>query len=233
MGAGQSSHGGGRWFNPSRAHQSNQRFSGNPQSVNPGRICATAQIRGDPSPTHSPNCTKTFTRARRSSSIWRNSRTCISPNSDCSTTEPKRRERARWRRWSASLARRIEFDAGALKDLRGLDRQVAHRITQFLRERLAVMDDPRALGAPLRSYHDLPIDPAFFSIVSIVSPAHAQMNLPRRPWATTAVGIPRTGGDDPNLSRATSGSSPAGCPRRSGLPASAPRRGESPARSSC
>ena len=49
------------------------------------------------------------------------------------------------------MAWRIEFDAGALKDLRGLDRQVAHRITQFLRERLAVMDDPRTLGAPLRS----------------------------------------------------------------------------------
>ena len=49
------------------------------------------------------------------------------------------------------MAWRIEFVAGALKDLRRLDRQVAHRITQFLRERLAVMDDPRALGASLRS----------------------------------------------------------------------------------
>ena len=49
------------------------------------------------------------------------------------------------------MAWRIEFDSGALKDLRGLDRQVARRITQFLRERLAVMDDPRALGTPLRS----------------------------------------------------------------------------------
>ena len=49
------------------------------------------------------------------------------------------------------MAWRIEFDAGALKDLRGLDRQVARRITQFLRERLAVMDDPRGLGTPLRS----------------------------------------------------------------------------------
>ena len=49
------------------------------------------------------------------------------------------------------MAWRIEFDAGALKDLRGLDRQIARRITQFLRERLATMDDPRGLGAALRS----------------------------------------------------------------------------------
>ena len=48
------------------------------------------------------------------------------------------------------MAWRIEFDAGALKDLRGLDRQIARRITLFLRERLGVMDDPRSLGAPLR-----------------------------------------------------------------------------------
>ena len=49
------------------------------------------------------------------------------------------------------MAWRIEFDAGALKDLRGLDKQVARRITLFLRERLGVMDDPRSLGTPLRS----------------------------------------------------------------------------------
>ena len=56
-----------------------------------------------------------------------------------------------WRRWNTSLAWRIEFDAGALKDLRSLDRQVVHRITRFLRERLAQTDDPRMLGAPLRN----------------------------------------------------------------------------------
>ena len=55
------------------------------------------------------------------------------------------------------MAWRIEFDAGALKDLRGLDKQVAHRITQFLRERLAVIDDPRSLGAPLRSPRSGPV----------------------------------------------------------------------------
>lgn len=49
------------------------------------------------------------------------------------------------------MAWRIEFDAGALKDLHTLDKQVARRITRFLRERLAQMDNPRALGAPLRS----------------------------------------------------------------------------------
>ena len=49
------------------------------------------------------------------------------------------------------MAWRIEFDASALKDLRGLDRQVAHRIVRFLRDRLGVMNDPRALGATLRS----------------------------------------------------------------------------------
>ena len=49
------------------------------------------------------------------------------------------------------MAWRIEFDAGALKDLRGLDRQVARRTTQFLRKRVGVMDDPRSLGAPLRN----------------------------------------------------------------------------------
>ena len=49
------------------------------------------------------------------------------------------------------MAWKIEFDAGALKDLHALDQQVARRITRFLRERLAQMDDPRGLGAPLRS----------------------------------------------------------------------------------
>ena len=49
------------------------------------------------------------------------------------------------------MAWRIEFDAGALKDLHALDKQVARRITRFLRERLVQMDDPRGLGAPLRS----------------------------------------------------------------------------------
>ena len=49
------------------------------------------------------------------------------------------------------MAWRIEFDAGALKDLHALDNQVARRVTRFLCERLGHMDDPRGLGAPLRS----------------------------------------------------------------------------------
>ena len=48
------------------------------------------------------------------------------------------------------MAWRIEFDAGALRDLRELDRPVAQRIVRYLRERLAVADDPRSLGGPLR-----------------------------------------------------------------------------------
>ena len=45
------------------------------------------------------------------------------------------------------MAWRIEFDGYALKDLHALDRQVGRRITRFLRERLAQMDDPRGLAA--------------------------------------------------------------------------------------
>ena len=48
------------------------------------------------------------------------------------------------------MAWRIEFESGALKDLRGLDRQIARRITRFLSERIGVLDDPRRFGAPLR-----------------------------------------------------------------------------------
>ena len=48
------------------------------------------------------------------------------------------------------MAWRIEVDAGALRDLRGLDRPVARRIVRYLRERLAMADDPRSLGALLR-----------------------------------------------------------------------------------
>ena len=48
------------------------------------------------------------------------------------------------------MAWRIEFDASALRDLRRLDRQVARRITLFLRDRIGVLDDPRRFGAPLK-----------------------------------------------------------------------------------
>ena len=48
------------------------------------------------------------------------------------------------------MAWRIEFDAAARKELERLDRQVARRILGFLRERLALANDPRSLGQALK-----------------------------------------------------------------------------------
>jgi len=48
------------------------------------------------------------------------------------------------------LAWLIEFDDAAKKDLSKLDKQIARRITGFLRERLAPLDDPRSLGHALK-----------------------------------------------------------------------------------
>lgn len=48
------------------------------------------------------------------------------------------------------MAWKIEFDRAALKDLSGLDKPVALRITRFLRERVAVLDDPRSIGEALK-----------------------------------------------------------------------------------
>jgi mRNA interferase RelE/StbE len=53
-------------------------------------------------------------------------------------------------KWSASLAWRIEFDQGALKDLKKLDRGVAARITSFLKTRVADSPDPRGIGSALK-----------------------------------------------------------------------------------
>ncbi len=47
------------------------------------------------------------------------------------------------------MAWRIELTAGAKKQLAKLDRHEAKRITTFVRERLATLDDPRALGKAL------------------------------------------------------------------------------------
>ncbi|MGL4489069.1 MAG: type II toxin-antitoxin system RelE family toxin [Rhizobiaceae bacterium] len=44
---------------------------------------------------------------------------------------------------------RIEFQESAKKDLAKLDRQVAKRITVFLRERVVSLENPRMLGAAL------------------------------------------------------------------------------------
>jgi len=44
---------------------------------------------------------------------------------------------------------KIEFDRAALRELKKLDRQVADRILAFLNNRLATLDNPRALGEAL------------------------------------------------------------------------------------
>lgn len=45
----------------------------------------------------------------------------------------------------------VELSDGARKDLKRCDRQTARRILRFLRERIAVAEDPRRLGKPLKS----------------------------------------------------------------------------------
>jgi mRNA interferase RelE/StbE len=48
------------------------------------------------------------------------------------------------------LACRIEFDDPAKRDLASLDKQIARRIAQFLRERIAPVEDARILGDALK-----------------------------------------------------------------------------------
>jgi mRNA interferase RelE/StbE len=48
------------------------------------------------------------------------------------------------------LAWRIELDDAAKKDLAKLDKPLARRIMAFLRERVAVLDDPRSIGEALK-----------------------------------------------------------------------------------
>lgn len=48
----------------------------------------------------------------------------------------------------------IEFHPDAAKELKNLDRAMAGRIVQTLETRIAVLDDPRSLGAPLEGEHD-------------------------------------------------------------------------------
>jgi len=47
------------------------------------------------------------------------------------------------------LAWQIEFDPDAARELRKLDRPVQIRIVGFLRQRVAVLDDPRQIGEAL------------------------------------------------------------------------------------
>jgi mRNA interferase RelE/StbE len=44
----------------------------------------------------------------------------------------------------------LKFDEGAKKDLAKLDKQIAKRITIFLVDRVAVLDDPRSIGEALK-----------------------------------------------------------------------------------
>ncbi|KPJ79729.1 MAG: addiction module toxin RelE [Gammaproteobacteria bacterium SG8_30] len=48
------------------------------------------------------------------------------------------------------MAWRIEFAESVVKQLRKMDAQVARRLVQYLRERVAPLEDPRALGAALK-----------------------------------------------------------------------------------
>jgi len=54
------------------------------------------------------------------------------------------------------MAWTIEFDPDARRELEKLDKSVSGRILKFLRERVAVLDDPRTIGerlhGPLRQY---------------------------------------------------------------------------------
>ena len=47
------------------------------------------------------------------------------------------------------MAWAVEFDLDAVKDLKKLDKQVQARILEFLRERLARLNNPRELGEAL------------------------------------------------------------------------------------
>jgi mRNA interferase RelE/StbE len=48
------------------------------------------------------------------------------------------------------LAWQINFDKAAEKDLAKLDHSAVKRIVTFLRERLAILDDPRSIGEALK-----------------------------------------------------------------------------------
>ena len=48
------------------------------------------------------------------------------------------------------MAWRIEFHPQAERELSKLDRDVARRILQFLKDRVATLEDPRSLGEALK-----------------------------------------------------------------------------------
>jgi mRNA interferase RelE/StbE len=48
------------------------------------------------------------------------------------------------------LAWKIDYSERALKSLKKMDKQNAKRILDFLEQRIAILDDPRASGKPLK-----------------------------------------------------------------------------------
>jgi len=48
------------------------------------------------------------------------------------------------------LAWKIEYDEGALADLKKLDRQIQREILDYMKKRVGASEDPRAFGKPLR-----------------------------------------------------------------------------------
>lgn len=48
------------------------------------------------------------------------------------------------------MAWTIEYDEGALAELKKLDRQIQREILDYMDTRVATADDPRAFGKPLR-----------------------------------------------------------------------------------
>lgn len=47
------------------------------------------------------------------------------------------------------MAWRIEYEAAAKKELSRLDKHIARRLTAFMQERVATLDDPRSIGHAL------------------------------------------------------------------------------------
>ena len=48
------------------------------------------------------------------------------------------------------MASKVELDPATVQEIDRLDKQVAHRILNFLYERVARLDDPRAIGQALQ-----------------------------------------------------------------------------------
>ena len=49
-----------------------------------------------------------------------------------------------------NMSWRVELSDSAARQLRKLDQQIAKRILTFLRDRVAVLEDPRSIGEALR-----------------------------------------------------------------------------------